>query len=96
MVYNGRDKPHMCPHLQWDIVNESAWVNQGVDMEECLALLTPLLRCIGNMGASKAASQSLLTAQSVAAVQSCAECPLANVQAESQWVMAMLSALAKR
>lgn len=90
----------MCLHS-----NATPWVSvsthlrrwsQGVEAEECLALLTPLLRSIGNMGTSKAASQSLLTAACVAAVQRCAECSHASLRAESQWAMAMLSALAKR
>lgn len=58
--------------------------------------MTPLLRCMGNMGTCKAASQSLLTAACVAAVQRYAECSHATLQAESQWVLAMLSDLANR
>lgn len=63
--------------------------------EDSLALLTPLLRCLGNMGTSKLAAKSLLSEDCSAAVRRCAECPNGSLRREARWVEAMLSKLAQ-
>ncbi|EIE22243.1 ARM repeat-containing protein [Coccomyxa subellipsoidea C-169] len=70
-------------------------LTQDGALEGSIALLTPLLRCLGNMGTSKVAAKSLLSEQSMAVVRRCAGSEIGALQGEAQWVTAMLSKLAQ-
>jgi len=70
-------------------------MQQDRSVEESAALLIPLLRCLGNMGSSKSAAQSLLSPKSTLAVSCCAESENVALQREAFWVMAMLNELSR-
>lgn len=64
----------------------------GEDRCGALALLTPLLRCCGNMAASKSAAAAFLRPDLLDAASKCAQLGDAGVEGEALWVLSNLAA----